>query len=175
MPIKLSKSLFIIVPLILVALYAYAYTQKNSPIKSEDISTFEECAAAGYPIMESYPERCSVPGGATYTRVTTDAVPTPITISGTYTCLPKVNTGGPVTLECAFGLQTDSGYYALDTSAVLTDNYPALMGGEQIIVEGSLVPKEMFSADRWQTYDVVGVIAVEKLRINEKSSFKPSR
>ncbi len=166
MPIKISKSLLIIVPLILVALFAYSYTQKNSPIKSEDIATFEECAAAGYPIMESYPERCSVPGGATFTRVTTDAVPTPITVTGTYTCLPKVNTGAPVTLECAFGLQTDAGYYALDTSAVLTDNYPALMGGENITVDGSLVPKEMLSADRWKTYDVEGVISVEKLEIN---------
>lgn len=165
MPIKLSKFLIIIVSLILVAIFAYSYSQKNSP-NPQDIATFEECAAAGYPIMEIYPEQCRVPGGGTFTRVTTDAVPTPITVSGTYTCLPKVNTGSPVTLECAFGLQTDSGYYALDTSTVLTDNYPALMGGENITVEGSLVPKEMLSADRWQTYDVVGVIAVENIKLN---------
>ncbi len=165
MTIKLPQSLLILVPLIFVAIYTYSYSQNNSP-NPQDIATFEECAAAGYPIMESYPERCSVPGGATFTRVTTNAVPTPITVSGTYTCLPKVNTGGPVTLECAFGLQTDSGYYALDTSTVLTDNYPALMGGEQITVEGSLVPEAMLSADRWQIYDIVGVIAVENIKLN---------
>lgn len=32
------------------------------------IDTYAECVAAGYPVQESYPERCSVPGGATYTR-----------------------------------------------------------------------------------------------------------
>lgn len=147
----------------MVAAYAYSYSQKNSQTPPLDISTFEECATAGYPIMESYPEQCHVPGGATFTRVTTDSTPTPITTSGTYTCLPKVDTGRPITLECALGLQTEAGYYALDTSALLTANYPALMGGEHITVEGFLVPQAMLSADRWQTYDVIGVISVEKL------------
>lgn len=31
-----------------------------------NIATFEECILAGYPIMESYPRRCSVPGGPTF-------------------------------------------------------------------------------------------------------------
>ncbi len=90
-------------------------------------------------------------------------LPTPITISGIYTCLPKKDIGGPVTLECALGLKTDTGYYALDTSAVLSSNYPALTGNESITVEGNLVPIEMISSDRFQTYDVVGVISVEKI------------
>lgn len=34
----------------------------------QSINSFEECAAAGYPIMDSYPEQCAVPGGRTYTR-----------------------------------------------------------------------------------------------------------
>jgi hypothetical protein len=32
------------------------------------IGSFEECVAAGYPILESYPPRCSVPGGPTFTE-----------------------------------------------------------------------------------------------------------
>ena len=36
------------------------------------ITSFEECAAAGYPIMESYPERCRTPEGVTFTRVITE-------------------------------------------------------------------------------------------------------
>lgn len=32
------------------------------------ISNFEECAAAGYPIMESYPEQCATPDGRSFTR-----------------------------------------------------------------------------------------------------------
>lgn len=31
-----------------------------------EISSFEDCVAAGYPILESSPERCTVPGGETF-------------------------------------------------------------------------------------------------------------
>jgi len=33
------------------------------------IDTFEECVAAGYPVMESYPRQCRVTGGPTFTEV----------------------------------------------------------------------------------------------------------
>lgn len=162
MKAKISTYILILVPLVLI--YTYFYTKNNTvKVVPSDITTYEECVAAGYPIMEIYPEQCHVPGGSTYTRVTTDTVPTPITLTGTYTCLPKKSTGGPVTLECAFGLQTEAGYYSLDMSSVMTDNYPALYGNETITVEGMLVPKEMLSSDRWKTYDVIGVISVEKV------------
>ena len=161
---NLPKLFLIILPLITVIVYAYFYTTRRSDIvPPPDIATFEECIDAGYPVMKTYPETCRTPAGVTYTRVTPTQTPSPITISGTYTCLPKKNTGGPVTLECALGLQTDAGYYALDTSVVLTANYPYLTGGESITVEGALVPIEMVSADRWQIYDAVGIIAVDKI------------
>ena len=32
------------------------------------IDSFEDCAAGGHPIMESYPEQCAVPGGQTFTK-----------------------------------------------------------------------------------------------------------
>lgn len=32
----------------------------------EDISSFDECAQAGYPIMESYPRQCNTPDGRTF-------------------------------------------------------------------------------------------------------------
>ena len=31
-----------------------------------EINSFDECVSAGYPIMESFPEKCSVPGGETF-------------------------------------------------------------------------------------------------------------
>lgn len=150
----------------LVLICSYLYVKNNSTTPVKDISTFEECVSAGYPIMETYPETCRVPDGGTYTRVTTDQAPTPITLTGTYTCLPKKDTGGPVTLECAFGLKTDLGYYSLDMSSVLSENYPTLYNNETITVEGMLVPKEMISSDRFQTYDVIGVVSVEKINKN---------
>ena len=33
------------------------------------IDSFDECVAAGYPVMESYPRQCRVPGGPTFTEV----------------------------------------------------------------------------------------------------------
>lgn len=162
---KISRTLLIAIPLVSISIYVYFYVKNNSITPVKDISTFEECSAAGYPIMEGDPDQCHVPGGSTYTRVTTDESPTPITLTGTYTCLPKTDTGDPVTMECAFGLKTDEGYYSLDLSSILTENYPALYGNEKISVEGVLMPKEMLSSDRWKIYDVVGVISVDKVAV----------
>jgi hypothetical protein len=36
--------------------------------KDPAVNSFDECAAAGYPIMESYPERCRTPDGRTFVR-----------------------------------------------------------------------------------------------------------
>lgn len=36
--------------------------------KIASISNFEECAAAGYPIMESYPARCMTPDKRSFTQ-----------------------------------------------------------------------------------------------------------
>lgn len=37
-------------------------------MKKHAVSTFEECAAAGYPIMEIYPEQCRTPDGRNFVR-----------------------------------------------------------------------------------------------------------
>jgi hypothetical protein len=33
----------------------------------QEIKSFEDCVKAGYPVMESYPRQCAVPGGKTFT------------------------------------------------------------------------------------------------------------
>src|SRR3989338_2033847 len=43
-----------------------------------DISSFEECAAAGYPIMESYPQKCQTPDGRTFVQSALIEVTTPM-------------------------------------------------------------------------------------------------
>ncbi len=37
-----------------------------SPADKSSINSFADCARAGYPIQESFPETCSVPGGKTF-------------------------------------------------------------------------------------------------------------
>lgn len=52
--------------LILVLLGVYLFVQEPIPEDPVSVSTFEECAALGYPILESYPRRCVTPGGQTF-------------------------------------------------------------------------------------------------------------
>ena len=37
--------------------------------KDKGITSFNDCVAAGYPVMETYPRQCSVPGGRTFTEI----------------------------------------------------------------------------------------------------------
>ncbi len=62
---RILLALFILV-IIAGILVAFA-SIKQSGTKST-ISNFEECVTAGYPIQETYPERCAVPGGQTFTK-----------------------------------------------------------------------------------------------------------
>ncbi|QQG50535.1 MAG: hypothetical protein HZB75_03295 [Candidatus Saccharibacteria bacterium] len=65
----LRKFLSIVFAIVAIALVGYAAIQvfTGNPVPSK-IRSFDECAAAGYPIQDSYPERCSVPGGDTFTN-----------------------------------------------------------------------------------------------------------
>lgn len=47
----------------LVLVFALLYGRSVS-----GINNFDDCAAAGYPILESYPERCRTPDGRTFVR-----------------------------------------------------------------------------------------------------------
>lgn len=73
------------------------------------IDNFEKCAAAGYPILDSYPEQCRTPEGKSFTKPY--AIGDSVTYIGTLVCLPHKDTRGPQTLECAYGLRTNDGKY----------------------------------------------------------------
>lgn len=77
------------------------------------------------------------------------------TIRGKYTCVPpKAN--AKVEEGCVEGVQTSSTvYYALDLAPL--ENPVMLMTGDQITVQGELVPVETLSSDRWQKYPIKGI------------------
>ncbi len=52
-------------------------TQPNVTNEAENIKSYEECVEAGYPVMESYPEQCAVPGGESFVRDIIDDVEEP--------------------------------------------------------------------------------------------------
>ncbi|MCI0597503.1 hypothetical protein L0Y34_00280 [Candidatus Parcubacteria bacterium] len=56
--------------------YFLGYDHGFERTKQANISSFAECAAAGYPIMESYPEQCLTPDGKHFVRdVTSEPEP----------------------------------------------------------------------------------------------------
>lgn len=77
------------------------------------------------------------------------------TIQGKYTCIPpKAN--AKVEDSCVEGVQTSrTTYYALDLAPL--ENPVMLMTGDQIKVEGEVVPVETLSSDRWQKYPIKGI------------------
>ncbi len=82
------------------------------------------------------------------------------TLSGEVVCLPHANTDGPHTMECAYGLRTDTGeHYALDL-ALMSQQADPLQTGERISATGLITPIEMLSSDHWKKYDVVGIFSV---------------
>ncbi|MFH1712471.1 MAG: hypothetical protein ABH846_04540 [Patescibacteria group bacterium] len=55
--------------MLLIILGAGCLGSTQSPT---EITSFEECVAAGNPIMESYPRQCATPDGQSFTEVITD-------------------------------------------------------------------------------------------------------
>ena len=60
----------VVVLLLAVVIIAgvFVYMALNQQNEVGRISSFEECKAAWYPIMESYPEQCKTPDGRTFTN-----------------------------------------------------------------------------------------------------------
>ncbi len=83
-----------------------------------------------------------------------------VTLEGTYTCLPRKDTEGPQTLECALGIKDDDGsFYALDT-VLLQSMIPPLQTGDRIRAQGILTPIERLSTDYWKRYEIKGIFSV---------------
>jgi hypothetical protein len=85
-------ALGVVVLLLIVAVAGYVVLEKK---KVASVTNFEECKAAGYPIMESYPEQCMTPDKRSFTNSPTIRS---IEVSGEFACLPHRNTNGPQTL-----------------------------------------------------------------------------
>jgi hypothetical protein len=49
------------------------------------VTNYAECVAAGYPILETYPEQCRTPDGRTFTNPDATPQPPPPTTSGEFT------------------------------------------------------------------------------------------
>ncbi len=64
--IKTTKLLGLLVILIIIAGLLLSLSSIARQQRVLSIGSFEDCALAGYPIMESYPEQCRTPDGRTF-------------------------------------------------------------------------------------------------------------
>ncbi len=92
-----------------------------------------------------------------------DATPQNITISGTYTCLPHIDTTGPQTMECAFGIKADDGTYYAVNFGQSADAMQLFQSGAHVRAEGFLVIREALSSDHWAKYNMKGVFTITRL------------
>lgn len=80
-PMSTQKKASIVVIVILlagvVAIFSYFALRTNTV---DEISSFEECAEAGNPIMESYPRQCTTEDGEVFTEVIEPTSPPPQSI-----------------------------------------------------------------------------------------------
>ncbi len=93
-------------------------------------------------------------------------MPQRVTLRGVYTCLPHKDTSRE-TKECMTGIKIDSGkYYALDFMLFEpgSEEVAKLHSGDRVEAEGPLTPIEMLSSDRWQAYDVEGILSVTGIK-----------
>jgi hypothetical protein len=82
------------------------------------------------------------------------------TLAGEYLCLPHVDTEGPQTMECAFGIKTDTGeYYAIDFT-LMSQEHRSVNTGERISANGVITPIERLSTDHWRIYPIEGIFSV---------------
>ncbi|MEK7094366.1 MAG: hypothetical protein AAB903_03460 [Patescibacteria group bacterium] len=84
----------------------------------------------------------------------------PVTIRGMIVCLPHLNTEGPQTLECAYGLQDEKGiYYTLNDVDPGYKNISAAPMDVLVEVEGIFIQKTSLM------YQSIGIISVTSIHI----------
>lgn len=75
--IFLVLAAFIIICLVLLLRQTFSSLYKQSSDTPVIITNFEECVAAGFAVMESYPARCRTDDGQTFTQKIVGAISTP--------------------------------------------------------------------------------------------------
>jgi eight-cysteine-cluster-containing protein len=162
----MNKKFILIIAVIAIFVFVgagiYFWLNQKSPRLSHNITNFEECARAGFPVGESHPRQCWTADGRHFVESIEETPPPAsgeITIAGEITCLPKIGQREQ-TMECAMGMKGDDGrYYGLKNLATIDPEDKFSTGGVQVEVSGMFSPEELKGPDG-NKYDIVGVIDV---------------
>ncbi len=127
-----------------------------------EIASFAECVAAGYPTADSSGEVCTMPDGKKFAEDAKEesygAISSPITIFGTFVCLPLKDINVPHNDICIFGLRDkDGNHYSLDNPDFGQNVLGTIRVDTEIRVEGLLTS----ASD--DIYEKAGMIVVEKV------------
>lgn len=99
-----------------------------------NIATFEECIMAGYPIMESYPRRCSVPGGPTFVEEIAPVVQDLSSFTGTLLDVASVDIDGSTFFRFEGGAGVE--HAVLEPEAEFATDMRAVATGARLTVRG---------------------------------------
>ena len=88
------------------------------------------------------------------------ATPQNVTLSGTYVCLPFIDSKTPISSECVFGLQTDDGLYYMVNFGQSASAMEEFQKGAHIVADGFYVYKESLNTDQWQKYNMKGIFTI---------------
>ncbi|PIY59946.1 hypothetical protein COY95_04365 [Candidatus Woesearchaeota archaeon CG_4_10_14_0_8_um_filter_47_5] len=91
----MKYSIFILLSAALLTLTALSAC--TAPPDQQPITSFEECATAGNPVMESYPRQCRTQTGALFVEVVNAAAPQ----DAVHTCTPEESAAVACTMEYA--------------------------------------------------------------------------
>jgi hypothetical protein len=95
---------------------------------------------------------------------TATTTPQSVTFTGTYGCLPKKDTTGPQTLECALGLLTADGKnYGLTFEDPATQAPANIQTGSQVRITGLFFDLSVITLPAEATYTMDGLIRVETI------------
>lgn len=89
-----------------------------------------------------------------------------IKIKGTVACLPKKGEG-PHTMECAYGLKTDSTYYGLKKIPDRVLKNGLLQKGKDVTVQGTVL-----KSDSTSTYKIAAVIKVDSIALTRANGIQ---
>ncbi|MEN9582562.1 MAG: hypothetical protein RL641_516 [Candidatus Parcubacteria bacterium] len=101
------------------------------------------------------------------------ATPQNVTLSGTYVCLPFIDTKMPTSGECVFGLKTDDGVYYMVNFGQSASAKEQFDKRAHITALGFVVPKEALNTDHWVPYNMKGIFTITKTLEPSQSTTTP--
>jgi hypothetical protein len=86
-----------------------------------------------------------------------------VTLSGTYVCLPLIDSVEEDVDNCRFGFKADDGIYYAVNFGQSAQSIALFNRRARITVEGFIVLKETLSSGEWQKYNMRGIFTVTRI------------